>query len=190
LGATAIAAPLALGGSTRQLSDDESAGALQQESARQQQLQQTRERIARGEDPEVVVREHFQEAERQTGQQFSQGQRDVFRDRLLRELRPPAVPMPDDPTRSMIDNGGGVEDLKRFLNQLEEMSFDLNAPPELETLSGDIDNSVTNTSLDFNVTQNITVPAGTTAEQLAVIRSETRRALEREVNNAARTLET
>ena len=273
LGVTAIAAPLALGGSTRQLSDDESDGALQQESARQQQLQQTRERIARGEDPEVVVREHFQEAERQTGQQFTQDQRDAFRDRLLRELQPPAIPPAPDPLRPMTDvpqgddatdelrrfldgsapaapdapdapadleqrefdklaatveaeiqklqseinaleleigdidvsvdapeiDGAGedtggtqnaIEHLKKMLDQIGEMSFDLNAPPELETLSGDIDNSVANTSLDFNVTQNITVPPGTTAEQLATIRAETRRALEREVNNAARALET
>jgi len=60
----------------------------------------------------------------------------------------------------------------------------------LETLSGDIDNSVTNTTLDFNVTQNITVPPGTSAEQLAVIRAETRRTLEREIDSAARALET
>ena len=89
------------------------------------------------------------------------------------------------------ENGAGAaKEIQNFLDQLNDMSFDLNAPPELETLSGDIDNSVTNTSLDFNVTQNITVPPGTTAEQLATIRAETRRALEREVNNAARALET
>ena len=83
-----------------------------------------------------------------------------------------------------------IRELQDLIGGLEEMSFDLNAPPELETLSGDIDNSVTNTRLDFNVTQNITVPPGTTAEQLAVIRAETRRTLEREVDSAARALET
>ena len=115
-------------------------------------------------------------------------------DELGRHLELPDgdAPAPDvDVLQDESGNAGkAFEQLKGILDSLEEMSFDLNAPPELQTLSGDIDNSVTNTSLDFNVTQNITVPAGTTAEQLAVIRSETRRALEREVNNAARTLET
>ena len=100
--------------------------------------------------------------------------------------------------RVTVDRDGGedtgasraIRELQDYLGSIEEMSFDLNAPPELETLSGDIDNSVTNTALDFNVTQNITVPPGTTAEQLAVIRAEARRTLEREINSAARALET
>jgi len=94
-----------------------------------------------------------------------------------------------DTERGGVIDPAPIEDAIRDLGQYLELSAVPSAPNAESVAGGDIDNSKVIT-MNAPVTQNITVPPGTTSEQLAVIRSEARRAIEREVNNAARALET
>lgn len=95
---------------------------------------------------------------------------------------------PGSKERGGVIDPGSIEDAIRDLRQYLELSAAPDAPNAEAVAGGDIDNSK-QISLNAQVTQNITVPPGTTAEQLAVIRSEAQRTIEREINRAATALE-
>lgn len=93
-----------------------------------------------------------------------------------------------DTDRGGVIDPAPIEDAIRDLGQYLELSAAPSAPNAEAVAGGDIDNSKVIT-LNAPVTQNITVPPGTTAEQLAVIRSEAQRTIDREINRAATALE-
>jgi hypothetical protein len=77
-----------------------------------------------------------------------------------------------------------IQEIMRFLENMDGASIDVNDG----SLMGDVDQSQTaNISLSLN--QSITVPPGTTSEQLAVIRRESEAAIERAADRAAASLE-
>jgi len=93
----------------------------------------------------------------------------------------------DDPKPAPVD----PEFEKRngeILEYLDSLSATPVQPGAGEVTGGDVDNSKVIT-LNAPVSMNITVPPGTTFEQLGVIRSEVDRAINREVNRAATALE-
>ena len=93
----------------------------------------------------------------------------------------------DDPKPASVDPAisDAIIDIKEYLDGLSAAPVQ---PGAGEVTGGDVDNSKVIT-LNAPVSMNITVPPGTTSEQLGVIRSEVDRAINREVNRAATALE-
>jgi hypothetical protein len=91
---------------------------------------------------------------------------------------PGVVSQPSQP----VDDG--LSDLRQYLDGLGSASVDVNDG----SLSGDVDQSRT-ANVNVQLSQSITVPPGTTAEQLAVIRRESDAAIERAAERAAAAME-
>jgi hypothetical protein len=83
------------------------------------------------------------------------------------------------------DFTSGIANLQDYL---EGLASTPSAPNAEAVAGGNLDQSKVIT-LNAPVTQNITVPPGTTSEQLAVIRAEAQRTIDREIRNAATSLE-
>jgi hypothetical protein len=78
----------------------------------------------------------------------------------------------------------GLNDLRQYLDSLQGASIDV----DQGSLMGDVDQSRT-ANINLNLSQSITVPPGTTSEQLSVIRRESEAAIERAADRAAAALE-
>jgi hypothetical protein len=78
----------------------------------------------------------------------------------------------------------GLNDLRQYLDSLKGASIDV----DQGSLMGDVDQSRT-ANINLNLSQSITVPPGTTSEQLSVIRRESEAAIERAADRAAAALE-
>jgi hypothetical protein len=79
---------------------------------------------------------------------------------------------------------GAIDELRQYLDSLQGASIDVNDG----SLMGDVDQSRT-ANISVQLSQSITVPPGTTAEQLAVIRRESDAAIERAAERAAAAME-
>ncbi len=78
----------------------------------------------------------------------------------------------------------GLDEVRQYLDSLQGASIDVNDG----SLMGDVDQSQT-ANISLTLQQSITVPPGTTSEQLAVIRRESEAAIERAADRAAASLE-
>jgi len=79
---------------------------------------------------------------------------------------------------------GAIDELRQYLDSLQGASIDVGEG----SLMGDVDQSRT-ANISVQLSQSITVPPGTTAEQLAVIRRESDAAIERAADRAAAAME-
>jgi hypothetical protein len=106
-----------------------------------------------------------------------------FLERLATEgVSGPATGITFAPVDPILDR---MDEIRQYLDSLQGSSVDVDSG----SVFGAVDNSV-NPNIQVSVVQNVTVPAGTTAEQIAVIRREVDSGVNRAVERAAAALET